>query len=79
MGQDILVSGRIDMNRAMEGDVVAGGPAAYTLKCTAVLRAVRLPRVLLLVLRSCCCMCRWVADSIAVPVPRAPCCWLCCS
>ena len=23
MGQDILISGRIDMNRAMEGDVVA--------------------------------------------------------
>lgn len=24
VGQDILISGRIDMNRAMEGDVVAG-------------------------------------------------------
>jgi exosome complex exonuclease DIS3/RRP44 len=24
VGQDILVSGRVDMNRAMDGDVVAG-------------------------------------------------------
>ena len=24
VGQDILISGRVDMNRAMDGDVVAG-------------------------------------------------------